>query len=107
MVSKEAVSMEPELGLLVDAVALGLALSRAVGDEIVGSGGTDVSVGEMLACWIVGWLVGSSVGAVDVLGPVRSIAVSGLAGFWIRPGLVGGLMKLERHGVNWSVGKIW
>jgi len=67
VVSKEAVSREPELGLLVDAVALGLALSRAVGDEIVGSGGTDVSVGEMLACWIVGWLVGSSVGAVDVL----------------------------------------
>ena len=81
MVGKGVVSMEPELGLLVDAVALGLALSRAVGDEVVGSRGADVSVGEMLACWIVGWLVGSSVGAVDVLGPVRSIAVSGLAGF--------------------------
>ena len=67
MVSKEAVSMVPELGLLVDAVALGLALSRAVGDEIVVSRGTDVSVGEMLACWSVGWLVGSSAGAVDVL----------------------------------------
>ena len=67
MVSKEAVSREPELGLLVDAVALSLALSRAAGDKIVGSGGTDVSVGEMLACWIVGWLVGSSVGSVDVL----------------------------------------
>ena len=67
MVGKGAVSMEPELGLLVDAVALGLALSRAVGDEIVGSRGTDVSVGEMLACWIVGWLVGSGVGMVDVL----------------------------------------
>ena len=54
MVGKGAVSMEPELGLLVDAVALGLALSRAVGDEIVGSRGTDDSVGDMLACWIVG-----------------------------------------------------
>jgi len=67
VVSKEAVSMVPELGLLVDAVVLGLALSRAVGDESVGSRGTGVSVGGMLACWIVGWLVGSSVGAVDVL----------------------------------------
>ena len=67
MVGRGVVAMEPELGLLVDAVALGSALSRAVGDEIVVSRGTDVSVGEMLACWIVGCLVGSSVGAVDGL----------------------------------------
>ena len=67
MVGKGAVSMEPELGVLVDAVALGLALSGAVGDEIVESRGADDSVGDMLACWIVGWWVGSSVGAVDVL----------------------------------------
>ena len=67
MVGKGAVSMEPEVGLLVDAVALGLALSRAVGDEIVESRGAEDSVGDMLKCWIVGWLVGSSVGAVDVL----------------------------------------
>jgi hypothetical protein len=67
VVGKGVVAMEPELGLLVDAVALGSALSGAVGDEIVVSRGTDVSVGDMLACWIVGWLVGSSVGAVDVL----------------------------------------
>ena len=67
MVGKGVVAMEPELGLLVDAVALGSALSRAVGEEIVVSRGTDVSVGDMLACWIVGWLVGSSVGVVDVL----------------------------------------
>jgi len=67
VVGKGVVAMEPELGLLVDAVALGSALSRAVGDEIVVSRGTDVSVGDMLACWIVGWLVGSSVGAVDGL----------------------------------------
>ena len=67
MVGKGVVAMEPELGLLVDAVALGPALSRAVGEEIVVGRGTDVSVGDMLACWIVGWLVGSSVGVVDGL----------------------------------------
>jgi hypothetical protein len=67
VVGKGAVSMEPEHGVLVDAVALGLALSRAVRDEIVESRGAEDSVGDMLECWIVGWLVGSSVGAVDVL----------------------------------------
>ena len=67
MVGKVAVSMGPELGVLVDAVALGLALSGAVGNEVVESRGTDDSVGDMLACWIVGWFIGSGVGVVDVL----------------------------------------
>ena len=38
--------------------------------------------------------------------PVRSIAVSGMAGFWIGHRLVGVLVKLARHGVNWSVGRM-
>ena len=93
--------MEPELGLLVDAVALGSALSRAVGVEIVGRRGTDVFVGKMLACWIVGWLVGSGVGAVDVLsdgGWRRShgwMACLGWSGDL-------SMMKEERCGSSWS-----
>ena len=67
MVGKGAVLMGPELGVLVDAAAFGSALSGAVGDEVVESRGVDDSVGDMLACWIVGWFVGSSVGVVDVL----------------------------------------
>ena len=67
MVGKKAVSMGPGLGVLVDAVGLGLALSGAVGDEVGESRGTDESGGDMLACWIVGWIVGSGVEVVDVL----------------------------------------
>jgi hypothetical protein len=67
VVGKGAVSVEPELGVLVGAVALDLALWRAVKDEIVESRGADDSVGDMLACWIVGWSVGSRVGAVGAL----------------------------------------
>jgi hypothetical protein len=65
VVGKGAVSMGPELGVLVDAVELCLVLSGAVGDEVFQSRGTDDSVG--LACWIVGWVVGSGVEVVYVL----------------------------------------
>ena len=68
MVGKEAVSMGPELGVLVAAVGLGLALSGAVGDVGGESKSTYDSVGDMLACWIVGWVVGSGAEMVDVLG---------------------------------------
>ena len=68
MVGKGAVSMRPELGVLVAAVGLGLALSGAVGDVGGESKSTDDSVGDMLACWIVGWVVGSGAEMVDVLG---------------------------------------
>ena len=68
MVGKGAVSMGPELGVLVAAVGLGLALSGAVGDVGGESKSTDDSVGDMLACWIVGWVVGSGAEMVDVLG---------------------------------------
>jgi hypothetical protein len=67
VVGKGVVLMGPELGVLVDAVALGLALSGAIGDEVGESRDTDDSVGDMLACWTVGWVVGSGVGVVDVL----------------------------------------
>ena len=68
MVGKGAVSMGPELGVLVAAVGLGLALSGAVEDVVGESKSTDESVGDMLACWIVGWVVGSGAEMVDVLG---------------------------------------
>ena len=45
-----AVSMRPELGVLVNAVALGLVLSGAIGYEVGERRGTDGSVGGMLAC---------------------------------------------------------
>ena len=66
VVGKKTVSMGPGLGVLVDAVGLGLALSGAVGDAVGESKSTGESVG-MWACWIVGWFVGSGVGMVDVL----------------------------------------
>ena len=53
--------------VVVVAVELGLALWRAVGVEVGESRDTDESVGGILACWIVGWFVGSGVGMVDVL----------------------------------------
>ena len=68
VVGKGAVSMGHELGVLVDAVALGSALSGAAGDEVVESRCTDDSVVDVLACWIVGWVVGSGAETVDVLG---------------------------------------
>ena len=68
MVGKGAVSMGPELGVLVAAVGLGLSLSGAVGDVVGESKSTDESVGDMSACWIVGWVVGSGVELVDVMG---------------------------------------
>ena len=68
MVGKGAVSMGPELGVLVAAVGLGLVLSGAVGVTAGESKSTDESVGDMLACWIVGWVVGSGAEMVDVLG---------------------------------------
>ena len=68
MVDKEAVSAGSELGVLIAAVMLGLALSVAVGVPVGGSRSTDDSVGVMLACWIVGWVVGSGAEIVDVLG---------------------------------------
>ena len=68
MVGKGAVSMGPELDVLVVAVGLGLALSGAVGDVVGESESTDDSVGDMWACWIVGWFVGSGAEMVDVLG---------------------------------------
>ena len=68
MVGKGAVSMGPELDVLVAAVGLGLALSGAVGDVVGESGSTDDSVGDMWACWIAGWVVGSGAEIVDVLG---------------------------------------
>ena len=68
MVGKGAGWMGPKLGVLVAAVGLGLALSGAVGDVVVESKSTDDSVGVMLACWIVGWVVGSGAEMVDVLG---------------------------------------
>ena len=58
----------PELDVLVAAVGLGLALSGAVGDVGGESKSTDDSVGDMLACWIVGWVLGSGAEMVDVLG---------------------------------------
>ena len=61
-------SMRPGLGVLVAAVGLGLALSGAVGDVGGESKSTDDSVGDMLACWIVGWVVGSGAEMVDMLG---------------------------------------
>ena len=67
MVGKGAVLMGPELGVLVDAVGLGLALSGAVGDAVGESKSIGESVG-MWACWIVGWFVGSIAAIVDVLG---------------------------------------
>ena len=67
MVGKGAVLMGPELGVLVDAVGSCLALSGAVGDAVGESKSTGDSVG-MLACWVVGWFVGSSAAMVDVLG---------------------------------------
>ena len=60
--------MGPELGVLVAAVGLDLALLGAVGDVVGESKSTDDSVGDMLACWIVGWVVGSGAEMVDVLG---------------------------------------
>ena len=68
MVGEGAGSMRPELGVLVAAVGLGLALSGAVGDVVGESKSTDESVGDMLTCWIVGWIVGSGAEMVDVLG---------------------------------------
>ena len=68
MVGKGVVSMGPELGVLVAAVGLGLALSGAVGDVVGESKSADESVRDMLACWIVGWVVGSGAEMVDVLG---------------------------------------
>ena len=68
MVGRGAVLMGPELGVLVAAVGLGLALSGAVGDVGGESKSTDDSVGDMLACWIVGWVVGSGAEIVDVMG---------------------------------------
>ena len=68
MVGKGAVSMGPELDVLVAAVGLGLALSGAVGDVGGESKSTDDSAGDMLACWMVGWVVGSGAEMVDVLG---------------------------------------
>ena len=53
-----AVSMGPELGVLVAAVGLGLALSGAAGDVVGESKSADESVGDMLACWHVGLWVG-------------------------------------------------
>ena len=50
MVGKKAVSMGPGLGVLVDAVGLGLALSGVVGDAGGDGKSTDESVGDMLAC---------------------------------------------------------
>ena len=49
-------------------LGLGLALSGAVGDVVGESESTDDSVGDMWACWIAGWVVGSGAGMVDVLG---------------------------------------
>ena len=68
MVGKGSVSMGPELDVLVAAVGLGMALSGAVGDVGGESKSTDDSVGDMLACWIVGWVVESDAGMVDVMG---------------------------------------
>ena len=67
MVGKGAVSMGPELGVLVAAVA-GVRFGRAVGDVVGESRSTDDSVKDMLACWIVGWVVGPGAEMVDVLG---------------------------------------
>ena len=67
VVGKGAVSMGPELDVLVAAVGLCLALSGAVEDVVGESKSTDDSVGDMLACWIVGWVVGSGAEMVDVL----------------------------------------
>ena len=68
MVGKGTASMGPELGVLVAAVGLGLALSGAVGDVGGESKSTGDSAGDMLACWIVGWVVGFGAEMVDVLG---------------------------------------
>ena len=68
VVGKGAVSIGSELGVLVAAVGLGLALSVAVGVAVGERKSTDESVRDMLACWIVGWVVGSGAEIVDVLG---------------------------------------
>ena len=68
MVGKGAVSMGPGLGMLVAAVGLGLVLSGAVGDVVRESKSPGDSVGDMLACWIAGWVVGSGAEMVDVMG---------------------------------------
>ena len=78
MVGKGAVLMGPELGVLVAAVGLGLALSGAVGDVGGESKSTDDSVGDMLACWIVGWVVGSGAEMVDVLGDGGRLVLVGV-----------------------------
>ena len=67
MVGKGAVSMGPGLGVLVDAVGLGLALSGAVGNAGGEGESTDESDRDMLACLMVGWVVGSSAEMIDVL----------------------------------------
>ena len=100
MVGKGAVSMGPKLGVLV-AVGLGLALSGAVGDEVGESRGTDESGGDMLACWIVGWIVGSGVEVVDVL----SDGGWGRSYGWTAGNAWSGelaVMKAERCGSSWS-----
>ena len=101
MVGKGVVAMEPELGLLVDAVALGSALSRVIGVEIVGRGGTDVSVGKMVACCIVGWLVGSGAGAVVVLSGGGWRRTHGWMACLSWSGDLS-MMKEERCGSSWS-----
>ena len=67
MVGKGEVLMGPGLGVLVDAVGLGLALSGAVRDAGGDGKSTDESVGDMLACWMVGWVVGSGAEMFDLL----------------------------------------
>jgi hypothetical protein len=62
-----AVSMGPGFGVLVDAVGLGLALSGAVEDAGGEGKSTDESGRDMLACLMVGWVVGSGAEMVDVL----------------------------------------
>ena len=102
MVGKGAVSMGPELGVLV-AVGLGLALSGAVGDEVGESRGTDESVGDMLECWIVGWVVGSGVEVVSV--DVLSDGGWGRSYGWTAGNAWSGdfaVMKAERCGSSWS-----
>ena len=87
--------------VVVVAVELGLALWRAVGVEVGESRDTDESFGGMLACWIVGWFVGSGVGMVDVL----SDGGWGRSHGWMAClGWSGDLsmMKEERCGSSWS-----
>ena len=47
-------------------MGLELDLSVAVGVAVGESKSTDGSVGDMLACWNVGWVVGSGAEIVDV-----------------------------------------